>query len=701
MDTASSLRAAALLSRKRRKVATESLPRPTLKLQPSLQLDYGQEDPTSAASHPTSTDTKPPSQPLTGRSDASTGNQTSEMEDGQREEGEISDNEASPATHPHRRTPTPPARISPRTSTTQSHHKNDTAPLPLSQHCESDEASPPEAIHHVWSAGIRPSNEPFLLEPPAYRFDVSHVRPGLTMTQDQYDTAKDIVLDLLGWGVPPEYLVDCGLSRQIIFYVFTEFKLRLPSNLETSDLVPYPTPEVQQALAPASPSLSAGSRRSLSTAMPPPSNVPVRGSLTDPTRPDQVDNSMSSPTQSPKVKTEPTSPSPGDLSLLAIERQRRQELLARKAAIASRRVRYSEQGDVTSGRDLGLNIVPSQFVDDFLKTIESAHPMSPNEDDHDSAGIRSPERMDVDDAIPSLIGSRGDSILAGPFSPQTVSTTLPGSTRAEPDSPAIVPLSEPLNDTASRDRPSALTASPDMVVDRPIPNKQPSLDTDSGNPYRRGSKRPVAADFVDFDSGLGPSRSHGGAHSFNGYANGGSQLLKRKTGSFAGVSGMRRCVIELSDSEDDGDSKLLGYSANGNGREYSPTIVGRHPSRPTPTPTPPVTSFSGIAATAPAGASAFPSALIEKEEEIKKMRQLIAEREEKRLRKLAAVGVDTLLFVHDAQGPCRCQAIRRLLRPQSGLRRSSKRIRLRLRLDRRIQEVDDLFPMQLKNTVRT
>ena len=56
------------------------------------------------------------------------------------------------------------------------------------------------------------------------------------MNQEQYDTAKDIVLDLLGWGVPPEYLVDCGLSREIVFYVFLELNLRLPANLDVSGL---------------------------------------------------------------------------------------------------------------------------------------------------------------------------------------------------------------------------------------------------------------------------------------------------------------------------------------------------------------------------------------------------------------------------------------------------------------------------------
>lgn len=60
------------------------------------------------------------------------------------------------------------------------------------------------------------------------------------MTQAQYDAAKDIVLDLLGWGVPPDYLVSCGVSREIMFYVFTELNLRLPPNFDASGITPYP-----------------------------------------------------------------------------------------------------------------------------------------------------------------------------------------------------------------------------------------------------------------------------------------------------------------------------------------------------------------------------------------------------------------------------------------------------------------------------
>ncbi|KAJ7178867.1 hypothetical protein C8R43DRAFT_974519 [Mycena crocata] len=52
------------------------------------------------------------------------------------------------------------------------------------------------------------------------------------MTPEELDHAKDIVLDLLGWGVEPEYLVDCGVSDAVLHRIFTDLRLRLPRNLK-------------------------------------------------------------------------------------------------------------------------------------------------------------------------------------------------------------------------------------------------------------------------------------------------------------------------------------------------------------------------------------------------------------------------------------------------------------------------------------
>lgn len=52
-----------------------------------------------------------------------------------------------------------------------------------------------------------------------------------TVTPEQLDHAKTLVLDLLGWGVEPEYLVDSGVSSGAIFRIFSDLRLRLPTNL--------------------------------------------------------------------------------------------------------------------------------------------------------------------------------------------------------------------------------------------------------------------------------------------------------------------------------------------------------------------------------------------------------------------------------------------------------------------------------------
>ncbi|KAG6811775.1 hypothetical protein H0H92_005905 [Tricholoma furcatifolium] len=51
------------------------------------------------------------------------------------------------------------------------------------------------------------------------------------LSPKEYELAKDAVLDLLGWGVEPEYLVECGISSHAIYRIFTDLHLRLPSNL--------------------------------------------------------------------------------------------------------------------------------------------------------------------------------------------------------------------------------------------------------------------------------------------------------------------------------------------------------------------------------------------------------------------------------------------------------------------------------------
>ena len=99
-----------------------------------------------------------------------------------------------------------------------------------------------------------------------FRSRVVVVLTNFAVTQRQYDTVKEVILDILGYGVPPEYLIDCGISKEIIYYVFTELNLCLPSNLDTVGIPPYPPPPdviasifLSQSTLPLSPSVTAGS----------------------------------------------------------------------------------------------------------------------------------------------------------------------------------------------------------------------------------------------------------------------------------------------------------------------------------------------------------------------------------------------------------------------------------------------------------
>ncbi|OAX37085.1 hypothetical protein K503DRAFT_256792 [Rhizopogon vinicolor AM-OR11-026] len=689
---AQSLRAAALLSRKRRKVAVEQVPllpqRP--QVEQTMQLDYGQEEfPSSrpfANSFPTqnkvpSTSEEPPP------------DSTPDIEDGQiREEGEISDTEESAPPRPT----SPPPKF--RRLETSSKDNITSRPVPTSPVIDSN---PPPRFSNRLDSPFAPSktasessfqhpspsfSHPFILETSTYRLDADHVRPGLAMSQDQYNTAKDTVLDLLGWAVPPEYLVDCGLSRQVVFYVFTELNLRMPTNLDTTDLIPYPTPEMMSPV-PASPSHSIRSV-STSSAMPPPMTIPSHRDFSSPVATsghasDRTGSKLAarlglripSAPEPTDVKMEPTSPSaadsPSSQSLHMIEQQRRQELLARKAVFASRKAKQSDSpGGPSSIRDRDVekaHVAATEIVEDFLKSIPAVdNDVTDSPTALRAARYASPETMEVDEAFSALVAPQSAS-SEDPFG-RTLFTSRPSETRSTISPTTDAPPSSgysmaPSSDTYSGTSLSATSAPGDYMAasSSAAPNfasTNPAYD--SNGLQRRGTKRPVAADFVDFDHGPGTSRApSGNGYSSNGYIQP-IPLLRRKAGSFAGVSGVRRCVIELSDSEDDGDGEYTGGPVLYDGlSSYSPVISARLPrfgGNGT------FNSFANGEArsttpngNAPLGMS--PAALAEKEEEIKKMRQMIAQREELRQKKLAAMSGKATTTQPTVAGPSTTEGV--------------------------------------------
>ncbi len=605
-DPASSLRAAALLTlkSKRRKAAGEQSSTAALPARPppitdSFQLDYGQEDGSSSTART----------PAPGPSKL----HPADMEDGQiREEGEISDSEEQLATAAPARTKQSSLTPQPQPSQLEPAHEIKLSLASPSRMAVTKQESPPILLERITDISPSPlevrdssnmvvdvdesySNNSYLALGP------DHVRPGLHSTplcsytpvwwtdvpavnQTQYDTAKDIILDLLGWGIPPTYLVDCGLSREIVYYVFNELNLRLPDNFDTNGLISYLPPPFYHSDVAQEPSSS----------MPPP---PVPSGLQYhnlPSRPLKLSDVQSPGPNSalPSSLISTNSPPASELSpvtnLHDMERQRRQELLARKAVQASRKAKpppppSPSNSSIASSRYVSPEQPPqdvemaTETVDDFLKTLEPAEG----------------EAMDVDE-IPGL----------GRSHPVSKNTSI-SHQQSFMVGRVVLPLSSltPMN----AEQPSSSNSS----TPTPTPlQKSTSMSSLDGQPTRR---RPVAADFVDMD---------GSSRNGNGLANGRSHPphnLRRKMGTgFANVSKMRRLVIDLSDSEGEGDEDYVMGEA-GEYTSSTPTYL-------------PTSLFGAKASRGPRTQS--PAILMEKEMEIARMRQLIADKEQNRVKKL-------------------------------------------------------------------
>ncbi len=63
------------------------------------------------------------------------------------------------------------------------------------------------------------------------------------MTFTQFTEAKSLILDLLGYGVTPEFLAEVPVNKRLLVYCLRELNLRLPSNIKLDDIVPYDPPD--------------------------------------------------------------------------------------------------------------------------------------------------------------------------------------------------------------------------------------------------------------------------------------------------------------------------------------------------------------------------------------------------------------------------------------------------------------------------
>ncbi|RDB18050.1 hypothetical protein Hypma_000728 [Hypsizygus marmoreus] len=656
-DPTSSLRAAALLTlkSKRRKApvdspATPALPPRPPPIDPVFQLDYGQEDIPSTPTFPPPATVSPPSPPTAAAAAAAATDSQA------REEGEISDEESvqpSPA-KPEPRSPTPlppPAPDSSARRLSRSSPPSQAAQQLKSPHPKpklsdriSDFTSTPStaSFAHIPASDFMQLDTVSTFEEPFHSVDINHVRPGLALTQSQYDTAKDLVLDLLGWGVPPEYLVDCGLTREMVFYIFHELNLRLPQNLDVTGLAPY------------TPSVSAIVERQAVALMPPPPPPATRQSLSHPSLPlkPQVQGLTLSPTVAKastptdvtsKVVVQADSPrTPISGNLHDMEQQRRQELLARKAAIASRKSKQqasaaaastSSPPPTSSPHPMTINAgyqdvemaIPTETVDDFLKSIESTS--APTSGPSSEPPQSSADDMEIDE-IPGLGGAQEYHQL-----PSRPIDTLPLSHGEDnKNSPEPAPSPSP-SAQSSHEYPPSSTESTSTTFMQPSAPATPGLPEMQAI-QRRGAKRPVAADFVDFETGTRP-RSNGSVSYFNGTFH-----HRRKVGTnFATIGGSMKCVIDLSDSEGEGDRDVvMRDGSHREGLTRRSINASPVPSRPMVTAltssggwgTPPLSAGIPTAL----GGTMSPAALVEKETEIRTLREQIAEKEQRRLQKL-------------------------------------------------------------------
>lgn len=406
------------------------------------------------------------------------------------------------------------------------------------------------------------------------------------MNMEQFNLVKELILDLLGWGVSPEYLVDCGLTREAVFYAFSELNLRLPSNLDVSGLRPYSLlvlfrsqHDAPQGLVPPTHPLNLAE---LSGQLSSNSMQPVSG--------ETLANSLAASSSS--KASIPVAPNLSDM-----EAQRRQELLARKAVLASRRKKPDTSAVSPDMNDGVEPVVPPEAVDTFLNNM-------------------------LTDSGPRAASSAQVSSTASSLGSDLVGTFVHKSNESGVNSPHHLQISRPPLENPKGAKPSDNSRSRSDSCTPPVSRRSmtpnaPSLPANG----KRVTKRPVAMDFVDDGSYTGPA---------------GPCFVRRKKSSFAGLNqhASRKCVIDLSDSEGEDDGYTTVILDEPPVERRSVTPLARPPSVPTPV------SMRG---SIPSSSKGTPSpdvasgSLLEKEEQIKRMREMIQRREQERLRRLAEV----------------------------------------------------------------
>ncbi|KAI5118806.1 hypothetical protein M0805_005148 [Coniferiporia weirii] len=644
VDAVSSLRALALstMRSKRRKEpsASQVIPGKPLSGRPATVpsevdlLDYGSEEVQKTQDVP---------EALTGSNVGTSVNEGSKQNSRDvelREEGEISDEDIQDSPGPPTDTPVNSARTFSEFVSQKSGSPLPTSAISTLAPTASSQPSPQSAFREQ---GLSTARDQWNNWVP----DEDHVRPGLKMSMDQFNLVKELVLDLLGWGVSPEYLVDCGLTREAIFYTFTELNLRLPRNLDVSGLSPFPPPELTVVNNTQQSQIVPTRRQSISHPLP---VKPAGYTVVPPVvsaNADVIKNNINSH------------------NLSDMEAQRRQELQARKAVLATRKKKItivtSEQGAASSPTthsavantsvNLGafVSVAPTEAVDDFLNSmLEDTAPLPvsapPSRLRALSGGVAlgilpvldspvSTDAMDVDaDDIPGLGSHRRQHY---PDSMHTLQARSPS-----PQNIASAGASSSIMETGLDGVNVSLrsTPTPTPTVSADIDRVMIQIPSAQTVHNKRGTKRPVAMDFVDLDqnvptitrSTMYPPAVH-------------PPYMRRKMESFAGLGAnkSRRCVIDVSDSEeeepggrghDEEGVASVSSSSNQDGLRVNFSTSSSRPESSRPP-----SRISNTPAKPASPNLPTPETLMEKEKEIKRMRELIARRELLRLRKLAEV----------------------------------------------------------------
>ncbi|QRW00421.1 hypothetical protein RhiJN_28439 [Ceratobasidium sp. AG-Ba] len=361
------------------------------------------------------------------------------------------------------------------------------------------------------------------------------VRPFLNMNATDLEEAKRLILDLLGMGVTPEYLVDCGISSQCLAVCLYEMNLRFPINLDQSqvnlpgiyDLDVHMRESVK--LAKSTRHRAAQKENSLPVAPMPDSsasrgllfpntdrstniNGPRRGSLPSPpaslpSRPVIIPSDLeelpydteSIVAQRPANASDrlpPTGPRAQRAGSAVAEEQKRMELLARKAAmdsIAKKRAAKSspnpEPDDSGQSNTVGNEDVGSA-VDALLAAVSMGSALG---------NLEQSETGSVDDALPEYDSDAmvEDELDAHSTSISDVDEAAldPGPVLGSKQHLSSAPLS-----TASSPHILPVAQDPDTLIE--------TLDEGAGSgtstppiavtvPIAARKSRPTASDFID------------------------------------------------------------------------------------------------------------------------------------------------------------------------------------------------------------